>query len=39
MAKSPVSVVEAGNEFGMQLSCKEEIMPGDIIETFKKEIK
>lgn len=39
MAKSPVSSVEAGNEFGMQLDCKEEILQGDILETFKREIK
>lgn len=39
LAKSPVSSVEAGNEFGMQLDCKEEILQGDIIETFKREIK
>lgn len=39
LAKSPVSSVEAGNEFGMQLDCKEEILQGDILETFKREIK
>ncbi len=39
LAKSPVSSVEEGNEFGMQLECKEEILQGDIIETFKREIK
>ena len=39
MAKSPVTSVEAGNEFGMQLECKEEVLAGDIIETFKREIK
>jgi translation initiation factor IF-2 len=39
MAKSPTSSVEAGNEFGMQLDCKEEILQGDILETFKREIK
>jgi translation initiation factor IF-2 len=39
LAKSPVTSVEAGNEFGMQLECKEEILAGDIIETFKREIK
>lgn len=39
LAKSPVSSVEAGNEFGMQLECKEEIQQGDIIETFKREVK
>ena len=39
LAKSPVSSVEAGNEFGMQLECKEGIQQGDIIETFKREVK
>ncbi len=39
LAKSPVSSVEAGNEFGMQLDCREEILQGDIIETFKREVK
>jgi translation initiation factor IF-2 len=38
-AKSPVSSIDQGKEFGMQLSCREEILPGDIIETFKVEIK
>ena len=39
MAKSPVTSVESGNEFGMALGCKEEVLAGDIIETFKREIK
>lgn len=38
-AKSPVTSIDQGKEFGMQLSCKESVEPGDIIETFKVEIK
>lgn len=39
LAKSPVSSVESGNEFGMMLDCTVAPEPGDIIETFKREIK
>lgn len=39
MAKSPVSSVELGNEFGMMLDCKVEPAQNDILETFKLEIK
>ncbi len=39
MGKAPVSSVEIENEFGMQIECKENPLPGDIIETFKTETK
>jgi translation initiation factor IF-2 len=39
MAKSPVSIVESGNEFGMMLECKVEPEQNDVIETFKLETK
>ena len=39
MAKSPVSQVDAGNEFGMMIDCKTTPEPGDVIETFKRETK
>jgi translation initiation factor IF-2 len=39
MAKSPVSTVETGNEFGMTIDCKIEPEQNDIIETFKLETK
>lgn len=39
MAKSPVTIVESGNEFGMMLECKVEPQQNDVIETFKLEIK
>lgn len=39
LAKSPTQTVDAGNEFGMMLDAPEAPEPGDVIETFKREIK
>ncbi|MDB4984401.1 MAG: infB [Patescibacteria group bacterium] len=39
MGKAPVSSVGIDEEFGMQLDCKEDPLPGDVIETFKTETK
>ena len=39
MGKAPVSSVGVGEEFGMQIECKEDPLPGDVIETFKTETK
>jgi translation initiation factor IF-2 len=39
LAKSPVTRVESGNEFGMMLDCDTAPESGDIIEAFKREIK
>lgn len=39
LAKSPVTTVESGNEFGMMLDCPVAPESGDIIEAFKREIK
>lgn len=39
IAKSPVSSVDAGTEFGMMLDCKIEPQTGDVIETFVTETK
>lgn len=39
LAKSPTQTVDSGNEFGMMLECNEAPQSGDIIETFKREIK
>ena len=37
--KSPTSTVETGNEFGMQVECKEALEQNDVIEAFKLETK
>lgn len=39
LAKSPVTTVESGNEFGMMLDCPVAPESGDIIEAFKRETK
>lgn len=39
LAKSPVSSVESGNEFGMMIECSTTPETGDTLETFKREIK